>query len=37
MCGEMRLFLDTWARLQAKQKGGTYGALKVPATGMWLL
>ena len=28
MCGEMRLFLDTWAKHQREQKLG-FGALKV--------
>ena len=28
MCGEMRLFLDTWAKHQTEQKLG-FGALKV--------
>ena len=28
MCGEMRLFLDTWAKHQTEQKVG-FGALKV--------
>ena len=28
MCGEMRLFLDTWAKHQTQQKIG-FGALKV--------
>lgn len=36
MCGEMRLFLDTWAKHQTEQKLG-FGALKVCPlqTGSW--